>query len=106
MSQITASITVPEFSEMAFCNVADELRKAIKKFPTWPNDQLHAMGVLNEEVGELNKSILQFVYEPHKTSYEEIVMEATQAAAMAIRFLISLENKEYYFVRCIQHEQG
>lgn len=42
-------------------------------------------------------------YEPHKTSMEELEMEAIQTAAMAIRFAMSL--REYKFYKSTQHEQ-
>jgi hypothetical protein len=83
--------------------VLHEIEKAVAKFPTWPTDPLHAIAVLGEEYGELNKAVLQFVYEPHKTSAKEIYMEAIQTAAMAIRFLQSID--EYQFHRCEQHRQ-
>lgn len=83
--------------------VLAEVEKATVKFPTWPTDPLHALAVLGEEYGELNKAVLQFVYEPHKTSYEEIETEAIQTAAMALRFLNSLDVYEY--TRGQQHGQ-
>lgn len=84
--------------------VLKELDFAVSKFPTWPDDPLHALSVLGEEYGELNKAVLQLVYEPHKTSYEEVNKEAIQTAAMAIRFLISLDV--YSFNTSTQHKQG
>lgn len=78
-----------------FDDVAEELGNAIGKFPKYPNDPLHALAILGEEYGELNQAVLQYTYEPHKTSKENIRMEAIQTAAMAIRFLISLDDFEY-----------
>lgn len=75
--------------------VLDEVRRATAKFPTWPTDPLHAMGVLHEEVGELSKEVLQLVYEPHKTSPAKVREEAIQAAAMALRFAMSLDAYDY-----------
>lgn len=72
-----------------------ELDAATEKFPTWPTRALDAAGVINEEVGELNKEILQMTYEPHKTTHAAIRKEAIQAAAMAIRFCMSLDKYEY-----------
>lgn len=80
-----------------------EVEKAIKKFPTWPTDPLHALAVLGEEYGELNKAVLQYTYEPHKTSLEEIETEAIQTAAMALRFLESLQV--YKYIKSEQHSQ-
>lgn len=76
-------------------DVFSELDRATAKFPTWPTDPLHALAVLGEEVGELNKAMLQLVYEPHKTSADEVRTEAIQAAAMALRLAMSLDRYEY-----------
>lgn len=84
--------------------VLGELRRAMAKFPTWPTDPLHAVGVLNEEVGELNKELLQLTYEPHKVTRESVHTEAVQSAAMALRFLASLAR--YEFRECVQHSQA
>lgn len=75
--------------------IETELGKAVTKFPKWPTDPLHAIAILGEEYGELNKAVLQNTYEPHKTSIDEIRMEAIQTATMAIRFLMSLETYKY-----------
>lgn len=83
--------------------VVKEIESATEKFPTWPTDPLHAVAVLGEEYGELQKAVLQFVYEPKKSSREHIEEEAIQTAAMAIRFLLSLN--EYSYLGSQQHEQ-
>lgn len=72
-----------------------ELERAMTKFPGWPTDPLHALAILGEEYGELNKAMLQFIYEPNKTTSENIRIEATQTAAMALRLIISLESYKY-----------
>jgi hypothetical protein len=59
--------------------------------------------VVNEEVGELNKEILQLTYEPHKSGKSEVREEAIQAAAMCIRFLMSLD--QYDYTPSEQHKQ-
>lgn len=78
-----------------FNAITRELDRAVSKFPEYPTDPLHALAVLGEEYGELNKAVLQLTYEPHKTSKVEVRSEAVQTAAMAIRFLISLDRFEY-----------
>lgn len=83
--------------------VMAELEKAIRKFPTWPTDPLHAVGVFNEEAGELSKAVLQQVYEPHKNAADDVRKEARQAAAMALRFLVSIDS--YDWTPGTQHEQ-
>ena len=83
--------------------VLTELQAAMNKFPTWPTDPIHALAVLGEEYGELNKDVLQMTYEPHKTDKNRIRTEAIQTAAMAIRFLASLN--EYEYIQGPQHTQ-
>jgi NTP pyrophosphatase (non-canonical NTP hydrolase) len=80
-----------------------EIGRATVKFPTWPTDPIHAAAVLAEEAGELQKAILQAVYEPHKSGPSDVRTEAIQTAAMAIRFIESLDVYEYR--RCPQHTQ-
>lgn len=83
--------------------ILEEVENATRKFPSWPTDPLHAFGIVSEEYSELSKAVLQNVYEPHKTGINEIRTEAIQTAAMAIRFLMSLDN--YEFVPSTQHNQ-
>ncbi|MGE0289664.1 MAG: hypothetical protein AB7I42_25760 [Bradyrhizobium sp.] len=80
-----------------------ELERATTKFPTWPTDPLHALAVLGEEFGELNKEMLQLTYEPHKTNLSEVRKEAIQTAAMAIRLAMSLDK--YNYIPGPQHTQ-
>lgn len=92
-------------TEKAPANEIDaEVARAVAKFPTWPTDPLHALAVLGEEFGELTKAMLQFTYEPHKTSREEIREEAIQTAAMALRLYRSLGVYDYK--PGVQHRQS
>lgn len=84
--------------------VIDELNRATAKFPTWPTDPLHALAILGEEFGELNKAVLQLTYEPHKSSHADVLMEAVQTAAMALRFIAGLSFYRYNVSD--QHHQG
>jgi len=83
--------------------VFGELERALAKFPTWPTDPLHALAVLGEEFGELTKDVLQMTYEPNKTSAENVRKEAIQTAAMALRFVDSLDA--YIYKAGEQHRQ-
>lgn len=83
--------------------VWDELDRALRKFPTWPTDPLHALAVLGEEFGELTKDVLQMAYEPGKTTAENVRKEAIQTAAMALRFVASLDD--YIYKAGEQHRQ-
>lgn len=85
-------------------NILDERRSAITKFPSWPTDPLHALAILNEEVGELQKAVLQEVYEPEKNSAGAVRKEALQSAAMILRFIESLDS--YIYSGSAQHSQG
>lgn len=80
-----------------------ELQRAVAKFPTWPTDPLHASGVVMEETGELAKAVLQAVYEPHKSTQADVRAEAIQTAAMAIRFVQSLDAGAYSWTPGAQH---
>lgn len=84
--------------------VTKELTVATEKFPTWPTDPLHAVGVVGEESGELYKAVLQQVYEPHKNKPDDVRKEAIQTAAMAIRFIASLDA--YNWSPGLQHSQS
>ena len=84
--------------------ILSEVERATVKFPTWPTDPLHALAVLGEEYGELNKAMLQLTYEPHKTNLDKVRMEAIQTAAMALRLAMSLDTYEY--APSGQHSQG
>lgn len=86
-------------------DIVAEVKRAVEKFPTWPVDPIHAAGVVAEESGELMKSALQMCYEPHKTSLPDLREEAVQTAAMALRFLVSLDNGDYHFVAGLQTAQ-
>ena len=83
--------------------VKKELSRAMEKFPTWPTDPLHALAILNEEVGELQQAALQRVYEPHKSDEEHVRRECTQVMAMALRFMASMN--EYSWQPSPQHYQ-
>lgn len=84
-------------------DVLAEIARAIKKFPKWPTDPLHAAAIIAEECGELQKSVLEAVYEPHKGSRDNIKAEAVQTAAMCLRFIASIDKYEWF--SCKQHWQ-
>lgn len=76
-------------------NVMAEVNRAASLFPLWPTDPMHAVAILQEECGELVREVLQLTYEPHKSSRAKVRTEAIQTAAMALRFLASLDVYEY-----------
>lgn len=83
--------------------IIDEVIRAKEKFPTWPNDPIHALAIVGEEFGELTKAVLQQTYEPHKNDLGDIRKEALQLVAMALRFYSSLDVYEYF--KSGQHKQ-
>ncbi len=83
--------------------ICEEIDRATVKFPLWPDDPLHALAVVQEEIGELQKEILQSCYEPTKSNAFTVEKEAIQTAAMAIRFLMSLDD--YVYLPGQQHAQ-
>lgn len=89
--------------------VLTELNRARTKFPTWPDDPIHAAAVVAEESGELVQATLQACYEQKRdepsfqAQLSKVRQEAIQTAAMAIRFLVSLDR--YVFAAGSQHEQ-
>lgn len=84
--------------------ISEELTRAKSKFPQWPTDPMHAIGVLGEEYGEVLKDCLQLTYEPGKTNLENLRSELIQLAAMCHRFLESLYR--YEFKPSSQHSQS
>ncbi len=84
-----------DFRNQIITDIFAELRSAEKKYPGFPSDPLHALAIVGEEFGELNKAVLQMVYEPHKTSVEDVRTEAIQTAAMSLRFLFNFKNYNF-----------
>lgn len=74
----------------ALALIDTELEKAKKKHPKWPYDIVHQVSIVTEESGELTKAVNEFVYEGG--TYDALVTEAVQTAAMAIRFLENLPD--------------
>ena len=70
--------------------ITDELLRAEKKFPAFPTDAVHAAAIIAEESGELIQAALQYTYEDGEKSH--LREEAVQTGAMALRFLLHLED--------------
>jgi hypothetical protein len=82
-----------------------ELAHSLDKFPVWPTDPIHAVQVVNEEVGELNRAILQLVYEPDEYPDADVRKEAIQSIAVLIRFIAGLDGGQYNWSPAHQVEQ-
>lgn len=83
--------------------VIAEVNRAQKLYPRWPDDPLHAVAILGEEYGELVQAILQTTYESPRATVYDVELEAIQVAAMAIRFLLSIDK--YNFEQSNDHDQ-
>ena len=84
--------------------VNDELARAIEKFPEWPNDLCHALAIVGEEFGELQKAVLEYLYDDQKPAvagFSDIREEALQLAAVALRFIAGIE--QYDWIESDQH---
>ena len=73
-----------------------ELDRATRQHPEWPNDIIHAAGILVEEAGELIKACLDLVY--FGGSERSVRNEVVSVAAMAERFMLHFPE-DYPIVR-------
>lgn len=73
--------------------ILEELRKAEKRHPGWPDDPVYGVAILNEESGEATKEALDISFGVDGAK-ERFVMELAQTGAMAIRNLIHLSRLE------------
>lgn len=70
--------------------IAKELVRAEKKFPTWPTDPNLAISIINEEVGELTRAGLHYSFDHGRK--KDMINEAIQTAAMAIQFIMNADS--------------
>lgn len=76
----------------AIQTIERELDDAIKQWPGWPADPVHAAAVIAEETGELVQACLDFTYALPSYYGDSIRKEAAQVGAMAIRMLMHLDQ--------------
>lgn len=69
--------------------IMDEVRRAARKHPHWPDDPIHAAAIVSEESGELIQASLQYHYE--SGTRDEVQKEAIQTAATCVRLLLNLK---------------
>lgn len=72
--------------------VFEAIREAEAKHPSWPEDPIHAAGILCEEAGELMQAAIDWTYKKNHDGIAPMEREAAQCAAMGIRFLLGLAN--------------
>lgn len=78
--------------EEAIQTIERELDDALKQWPAWPVDPVHAAAVIAEETGELVQACLDFTYALSSFYGDSIQKEAAQVGAMAIRMLMHLDQ--------------
>ncbi len=73
-----------------------ELQRAEIKHPGWPDtDVVHGAAIVGEKAGKLLQAANQAANEYHfcgSSDKQKIIIEAAQTAAVAIRFLMHLEE--------------
>lgn len=72
-------------------SIVNELERAQKLHPVWPEDLIHQVAIQVEESGEALQAALNHVY--HDASIELVRKELVQAGAMVLRCLISLKKE-------------
>lgn len=79
-----------------FTEAERELSRAIELHPRWPVDPIHAFAIVQEEIGEAQKALIDYVYHG-KGTREEIRTEAIQAMATLARFIDAIDNAKYEY---------
>ena len=90
------SVAVPDTDarcELALDAILDELARAIRIYPNWPLDPVHATAIVAEEAGQALRAALDFSYE-RTPDLDALRVELRQTAAMAIRALYNIGYAE------------
>lgn len=77
--------------ETAIDLIFAELKRAEEKHPGWPDDIVHAVGIMIEEAGESMQAALDCTYS--NGDIEHLKKELAQTGAMCIRALVHLQCK-------------
>lgn len=83
---------LPLEKKQVFIEVVAELDRAEKKFPSFPEDNVHRAAVVAEEAGELVRAALQHEYEVDRL--DDMRKQAVQTAAMGVRFVLTNPVKQ------------
>jgi hypothetical protein len=75
-------------------SMVQELNRAEKIHPNYPEDKIHGAAILGEEAGELLQAAIDYEYRNinHVDYIKRMKEEAIQTGAMAIRFLMNLDE--------------
>lgn len=84
--------------ENIFQSIAEHVLYAEKKHPGWPDDQIHAVGIITEEVGEAMKEAIDYTYFTDGRIEQAVILEKLerelfQSAAVCVRALIAIQRK-------------
>lgn len=74
----------------AITKALEGLRQAEEQHPGWPDDIFEGLAIVGEEYGELQQAVLDKKYK--NGDYAHVEKEAIHTAAMALRFLINLDD--------------
>ena len=89
---LNAAVATLDYDEKkALVCIIKELREAKKKH-LWPQDIIYQGAIVAEESGELTKATLEL--KEGKGNHDQVVLEATQVGATAIRMLSNNLDKE------------
>ena len=69
--------------------IKHELSRSIEKHPNYPRNRFEQVCIIQKELGEVTKAVLQLEQES-KGSIQEIKSELIQTAAMCIKMLINM----------------
>ena len=72
--------------------VMRELERVEIQHPIWPNDPIHVVGIIEEEVGEAMREAINLIYFRESADRDRLQKELVQTAAMAIRALINIDQ--------------
>jgi len=70
-----------------FIEVIAELESARKRYPSWPDDIVHATVVMCEEAGESLRAANEIRWQHKGTTPDELRKEVIQTMAMCLRLL-------------------
>jgi len=68
--------------------IDEELKRAQRKHPDFPNDMFRQLAIMQEEAGEVTKAVLHYYYEGGTITH--VKEELIQTAAMCMRMLQNL----------------
>ena len=79
-----------DYQDQVISDICDELKKAEKIHPSWPDNLFEGLAIIGEEFGELQQAALQSKYEG--AGQNKIYKEGLHVAAMAIRFMLNTDK--------------